>query len=213
MKQIVLVSRINANDNEQEFNKYSDDSKLELLLKSAYNQYKLLIINGYLLRDLDDDYLISKKILKLANNQGFDKSQDTVIAYHNLKDFNIFINKAFLNDGWNKISIAKYSSASERDTPLYQILNPLGKALKKEESTDEEIKKLWIYLSGGILEVKLNLLHDIVEGKTTALNPQLESFETDYNDFKKQINGHYDNQNAAQRQALTTFRDVLLAKI
>jgi hypothetical protein len=211
MKQIILVSRIHAYGVEEEFTKYSNDNTLDFL--SLYTEgYVLIIVNGSKMRALTGNVPKAAKILEIANSQSLNKTCDTVIAYHNATNLDGALSSQFSEDGWLKITISRYSSASEKDKPLYDILNTIGgNAINGNKLSDTLLKSLWDFWNvDTTMEAKLNLLHGIVKGEVIHELPKALQTKS-VNDYFEPLKGKkYDNQNEGTRESLKQLRDVVL---
>lgn len=166
MKQIILISRIHPYGDQEEFSKYSDG---DTPIVKETDHFKLLLIKGSTLANLVDSDQKAQAILATATASSLDAEEETLIAYHFRNELDKPIRIAFQKDGWSEIDIKRYGTASdETKQPIYQILNPLGEAIRSEEQPAQAqlIERLWRFIShDATLEAKLLLLQAILRSE------------------------------------------------
>lgn len=192
MRQIILVSRIHAHGDAEEFSKYTDGDETALTINGGGGTV-LLLIKGSSLRSSASK---PDAIYDEVNQQGLDKEADTIIAYHYEFQIEAALRNRFTQGGWTKITDVKQygSGGDEAGNPLYEILNAMGAAIKAGHPVTQLVERLWQYLAHDPeLEAKLKLLQMIVNGETHRasgeppfkLDPIIEEFQSAFEEFSR----------------------------
>ena len=196
MKQIILISRIHPYRNQEEFSKYSDGD--QPVLKET-EELRLLILKGSNLNQYTKNSEQADAILKVATDFNLDVGEDTVIAYHYSNNIDRAILLKFKGAGWTNINIKQYSTGGNEETePVYQILNPLGAAIKPDQGTNQadqntaaRIEELWRFFSHNpVVEAKHKLLQMVIAGEIpTAVAKEIKEYQEAVNTFATETKG------------------------